>query len=290
MVLCSRPVAEIIRKRFSCRSYAPEPIEPQQRDRLQDFLSTSIAGPLGARMRFELAAATEQDWTALKRLGTYGFIRGASGYIIGAVGQADKNMEDYGYVLEQAVLMATDMGLGTCWLGGTFSKSGFARKISLRGDELIPAVSAVGHIANKRRWLDSFIRGRAGSDNRLPQTEMFFDGTFLAPLSSDAAGAYATALEMVRLAPSASNKQPWRIVKDGRKWHFFVQRTKGYGNRNAALFRLADLQRVDVGIAMCHFDLTAQEMGLTGRWVVSEPSIEKPDQSTEYVVTWEQRE
>jgi hypothetical protein len=155
---------------------------------------------------------------------------------------------------------------------------------------LIPAVTAVGYVANKRRWFDSFARGMAGSDNRLPWAELFFDKTFRAPLSSDAAGAYATALEMIRLGPSASNKQPWRIVRDGRRWHFFVQRTKGYGNRSMALLRLVDLQRVDIGIAMCHFDLTAQEAGLTGKWTVSEPDIEKPDSLTEYIVSWEQQE
>lgn len=286
----SKPAAEIIRKRFSCRSYVPSPLEPQQREQLQNLLSASVFGPLGTKARFELAAATEQDWSALKGLGTYGFIRGAGAYVIGAVGESDGNMEDYGYLLERAVLAATDMGLATCWLGGTFSKSGFARKISLRADELIPAVTAVGYVADKRRWFDSFIRGRAGSDNRLPWAEIFFDRTFRLPLSSHAAGAYAEVLDMVRLGPSASNKQPWRIVSDGRRWHFFVQRTRGYGKRNAALFNLVDLQRVDIGIAMCHFDLTAQEAGLTGQWIISEPDIEKPDRLTEYIVSWEHEE
>jgi nitroreductase len=287
-MLHSKPITEIIRTRFSCRSYAPKPIEPEQRARLQEILSALIVGPLGTAARFELAAATDRDWTALKGLGTYGFIRGASGYIIGAVGQGQKNMEDYGYLLERAVLAATDTGLGTCWLGGTFSKSNFVRKISLRPGELVPSVVAIGYVADRRRWFDSFVRRRAGSDHRLPWTELFFDRTFHAPLSSDAAGAYATALEMVRLAPSASNNQPWRIVQEGRKWHFFVRRTKGYGDRNMALFHLADLQRVDVGIAMCHFDLTREELGLAGKWVVSDPNIEKPDSLTEYVVSWEQ--
>jgi hypothetical protein len=53
------------------------------------------------------------------------------------------------------------------------------------------------------------------------------------------------------------------------------------------LLHLADLQRVDMGIAMCHFELTARELGLGGRWVVDDPCIEKPDETSEYTTSWE---
>jgi hypothetical protein len=50
--------------------------------------------------------------------------------------------------------------------------------------------------------------------------------------------------------------------------------------------RVADLQRVDVGIAMCHFALTADELGLRGAWAIEEPDVVRPDDLTEYVVSW----
>lgn len=62
----------------------------------------------------------------------------------------------------------------------------------------------------------------------------------------------------------------------------------GYG-KGTMLFRvlrLADLQRVDMGIAMCHFELVARQCGLKGGWVVDDPGIEKPGESTEYTVSW----
>jgi hypothetical protein len=52
------------------------------------------------------------------------------------------------------------------------------------------------------------------------------------------------------------------------------------------MMRLADLQRVDIGIAMCHFDLTARQLGLLGNWVFHEPVIEKTGDQCEYVMTW----
>src|SRR5664279_2416877 len=95
------------------------------------------------------------------------------------------------------------------------------------------------------------------------------------------------------MAPSATNKQPWRIVRTARPgggadWHFHMVRSKGYG-KGSALFtvlRIADLQRVDLGIAMCHFELVARESGLDGSWVVSDPGLELPGPGIEYTATW----
>jgi len=96
-----------------------------------------------------------------------------------------------------------------------------------------------------------------------------------------------TALEMVRIAPSASNRQPWRVIKVRDRWHFYLQRTPGYrDNLLSRLTTVADLQRMDMGIAMSHFEMTAIELELTGSWVIRDPQIELPDAHTEYTVSW----
>ena len=282
-----KPITVLIRQRYSCRRYQDKAIDGSQQRLLSDFLALKSAGPLGARARFILVAATDRDRQSLKGLGTYGFINGAVGFIVGAAERAPRDLEDYGYLMEHAVLFGTDLGLGTCWLGGTFSKSSFAKKIAVTASEVMPAVAAVGYVAEDSRF-GRWIRKRAGSDLRLPWKSLFFDERFEQPLTPERAGLYADPLEMVRLAPSASNKQPWRIVRVGDVWHFFLQRTKRYGE-GSLLFRLlhlADLQRVDMGIAMCHFELTVRELGLTGYWVIDEPDIKRPDQSMEYAVSW----
>jgi hypothetical protein len=285
-MLYSKPITEVIRQRFSCRRYFEKPIEDEKRQRLADFLSSNGTGPLGSSVRFHLVAATEQDRSSLKGLGTYGVIRGATGFIVGAVRHSKKNLEDYGYLMERAILYATDIGLGTCWLGGTFTRSRFAKKISAANAEIIPAVTSIGYSAERGRF-EGRMRELVGADNRQPWENLFFRKGFGDPLPSDEAEAYAEPLAMVRIGPSASNKQPWRIVKDANTWHFYMKRTKGYGTTlTFKLLRLADLQRVDMGIAMSHFELTANECGLKGKWVVKEPHIEKPDRLTEYSVSW----
>jgi hypothetical protein len=280
------PITEIIKQRFSCRTYLNVPIEAEKRQRLEGFVAAAETGPLGAQARFKLVAATEGDRQALRGLGTYGLIKGATGFILGAVGDASHNLEDFGYLMEQIILLATSLDLGTCWLGGTFTRSSFADKMALRNGELMPAVTSVGHIADKPRFMDRLIRRGAGADHRLPWERLFFDHRFDIPLSRQDAGTHAVALEMVRLGPSASNKQPWRIVKDGEVWHLYLQRTPGYGQAVGRRSAGADLQRVDMGIAMCHFESTVQELDLEGHWIIEEPAIEKPDDLTEYTASW----
>jgi hypothetical protein len=42
-----------------------------------------------------------------------------------------------------------------------------------------------------------------------------------------------------------------------------------------------------MGIAMCHFELTACELDLSGKWLDATPGIAKSDGLTEYLVSWE---
>jgi len=52
------------------------------------------------------------------------------------------------------------------------------------------------------------------------------------------------------------------------------------------VLRLADLQRVDLGIALCHFELVARERGLPGRWLLDEPDLGPLGPGLEYTATW----
>jgi hypothetical protein len=281
-----RPVTELVKERFSCRTYEEVPIDETMRQELEDACAGAGRGPFGAPLRFRLVAATQEDMEALRGLGTYGFIQGATGFVLGAMGEGDRNLEDFGYRMEELVLLATDLGLGTCWLGGTFSRGSFSARMGLGVGEAMPAVVSVGTISGRRSLIDRLIREGAGAKARHPWGRLFFDERLGAPLSHEAAGRYAVPLEMVRLGPSASNKQPWRIVRSGGRWRFFLERAPGYRSRNRRFFRIADMQRLDMGIALCHFELTAREVGLEGHWMVEEPSSGRAGGGMEYTATW----
>ena len=285
------PVTELMKKRFSCRSYSGRALDSETKESVSSFLSGNIKTLFGSSIRLALLAASSGDSSELKGLGTYGFIKGASAYIVGAVDKSDKNLEDYGYVMEKIILQATGLELGTCWLGGTFSKSSFAGRISLGKSEVMPAVVALGYKAEKRRLFDSTMRLIAGSANRKSFHDLFFDRHFSTSLDPAQCGPYVMPLEMVRIAPSATNRQPWRIVrdKDQNVFHLFLQRTKNYYKNNQKLFGIMDLQRIDMGIAMCHFELACGEAGIEGAWTlngaVSARDLKLPE-LTSYVATW----
>lgn len=283
-----KPVTDLIWKRYSCRTYSARPVEKNLKDQLEQFVATSPAGPFGSRPRFEIITATDEDRNALKDLGTYGFIKNPTGFILSAVKRSPRDLEDFGYTMERNILYATDMGLGTCWLGGSFAKSKFAEKISANEDEIVPAVAAFGHMASKMSLVEKAIRWGAGAKNRKPWEELFFKNGFNGSLSTEDIGKWAEPLEMVRIAPSASNRQPWRIVWEPAtgSFHFYRQRSKGYKARNKMLFGMADLQRVDMGIAICHFEMASKESGFPGKWLFDEPNIGKLPESTEYVASW----
>jgi len=284
----SQPITNIIIQRSSVRTYVQAPIDSKQETALKEFLVSQTNGPLrSAPLRFQLIAANPGDPETLKHLKTYGTIKHPAGFIIGAVGNRTK-VEDFGYVMEQIILYATDLHLGTCWLGGTFKKSSFAGAIDIKKHETVPAVTSIGIIPEKLGLKDKFIRNRIKADKRLPWNDLFFDGNFATPLSQEHAAAYAHPLEMVRLGPSASNKQPWRIMKipNSNTFHFYVQRNPKY-TKQLKWLKAEDLQRMDIGIAMCHFELTAKEQGLSGIWHVADPSITPLPDHTEYVVSWE---
>ncbi len=275
-------VIDLIKARTSWRKYSdqeiPKPIK-------QDILAQIAAdqhGPFGNQARLQWLEKDIYEKAERVKLGTYGFIAGARNFIVGAVKvDQDKNFEDYGYLLEKLILYLTDLGLGTCWVGGTFKRSEFAKTIALQDDEIIPAITPIGYPSAKRGFKDRLIRGIAGSKNRKPWSELFFLENFSFPLSPGLPGPYTSPLEMLRLAPSASNLQPWRILQYGKQFHFLLKRTPNYGKK----LKSADLQRIDMGIAMCHFELTARELNLDGRWQVLKNSIHLPG-AVEYVVSW----
>lgn len=283
----SNAVTYIIRKRYSCRSYTIEPIAKEKIAHLERFIESHLNTPGNTTIRAKLVVANEEEQNARKKLGTYGVIQHPAAFIIMAVAKAENALFDVGYALEKAILCATDLGLGSCWIGGSFHKSHFSKRIAAREHEIVPAVVSLGNIASKTTIIDSFLRFAAKAKTRKSWEEIFFHNDFDTPLSSGKADKYADVLEMVRLAPSADNNQPWRIVKarDKNIFHLYLRRSKSAMKREK-LLKLADLQKIDVGVAMSHFELTAHELKLNGAWRQSDPGIQVNDKFCEYVITW----
>ncbi|UCG90304.1 MAG: nitroreductase family protein [Candidatus Heimdallarchaeota archaeon] len=279
----STSIIEIIQRRFSCRTYNTEPLDDKTKNNLIEFLQADHTNPFDGETRFELLEIPELDPKVKTQLGTYGFIQGAQTFIVGAISKkSEYDLENFGYIMEELILLATDLGLGTCWVGGTLKRSKFAAQINITDDEIVPAITPVGYASQSRSKVDRLACWAARSHRRHPWDNLFFEGDCKHPLTRERAGRYDLPLEMIRLAPSASNRQPWRVIKDSKNFHFFILRKRSWYSR---LLSLPDFPRIDLGIAVCHFNLTAQEQGLRGSWQFIQPEIIIPAH-LRYLISW----
>ncbi len=272
------PVEKAVRARSSIRTYEDRPLSSETKDQLNAYIST-LSNPFSVDVSFcllESASAVNGE-----KLGTYGVIKGARDFIGAAVEDGDLALEALGYSFEKLILYAASIGLGTCWLAGTFKRGQFAKAMAVKDNELFPAISPVGYPLGKARFSDTISRKFAKSDSRRDWNELFFKDDFSKPLSQAEAGSFAFPLEMLRLAPSAANKQPWRIVQCGNCYHFYKTKPSGY----MSLAEL-DIQKVDIGIAACHFHLAALEKDLAGSFEkLPMPDIRTPAHE-QYIFSW----
>ena len=282
----SKPIIDIIKQRSSWRSYTNQLLEDETKKKINQILTIkdfkSPFSELAGKSRFELIGVPEFAPDEKKKIGTYGVIKGAQEFIVGAIEKSDYYKENYGYILEAIILAVTDLNLGTCWLGGTFNKSLFSTKINCQKTEIVPAITPIGHTTETRRKKEKVIRAFVKADSRFPWSKIFFENAFSTALPREETGRYETLMEMVRLAPSAGNKQPWRVLKEKGCdiFHFYVKSSKDSRQKVYNTFI-----NIDIGIAICHFDLTAKEVGIEGKWEFLSPDINSPEE-LKYIISW----
>lgn len=231
---------KIILERKSVRSFDKQrPLSANEVETLRKAIADSQS-PFGGKVSIELKEfALEGPF----KPGTYGTISGASWYFLMGTDSSEEARLTLGFRMEQVVLKATSMGLGTCWVAGTFKDTVFAKAAEFAPATPLQVVMPVGYPAEKKRLLERIARASLGSAKRKPMDDLFIVGensTFYEPL------------EMMRLAPSSTNSQPWRAMADGDTVYFY------YVNKSKASI-------LDLGIGLSHFYLAAKEKGINGQ-------------------------
>ncbi|TCK92896.1 nitroreductase [Natranaerovirga hydrolytica] len=279
-------ITAIIKKRKSVRTYDNKSISEKDLELIQGYINNeaNITSPLGRKVKFSIMPVNNNKTEKGQKIGTYGFIKNPQGYIVGVIENNEEALVEFGYVFEKLILFLTQIGIGTCWLGGTFNRNTFIEEVLLEEKEIIPCITPIGYEKDKKRILDKTFRSIIKADNRKPWEELFFYDTFHTPLSQNAFEEMAMPLEMVRLSPSASNKQPYRVLisNDKKTFHFYLEKTPNYAGNKMGF----DMQRIDMGIGMSHFELTCQEMKIEGRWVKKDPDVSLPNEHYRYVMSW----
>jgi len=181
------------------------------------------------------------------RLAARMFSGNVSSYVA-LIGPDDNaSRERFGYVGEKLVLHATALGLGTCWVAGTFDRDSVT--VPLEAGEVIHDVIPIGHMPAKQPFAQRAIR--AGLRKRDKRPEALYQGpTALA----EAPDWVRSGIEAVIKGPSAVNQQPVVFVQDGAGLRATLPSVK------------REVAYTDLGIAKLHFELGAAAAGVEGLW------------------------
>lgn len=169
---------------------------------------------------------------------SYGMFSGVTNYI-GLI--ADKKVENcaekLGYYGELIVLHATNLGLGTCWVGGTFDRS--LCPFELSPDENIVCVIVIGNapadLSVKEKLIHRIIHRKAKAAEQMFKADGQVPEWFMAGVRA------------VQKAPSAVNRQPviFTYSPENDKVTAFVENINDDG------------YAIDLGIAKLHFRIGA---------------------------------
>lgn len=267
--------SELIEKRKSIRIYKETSVEKEKIDEIKNFIK-NIETPFDKYFRIELFDLQEE--IVGEDFGSYGMIKGAKLYIGIAVKKEPFAYENLGFVFEKLVLFVTSLGLGTCWFGGNLKGSSFEKAMNLKEEEIFPIMTPIGYGMDAYTLTEKIVKFAIGSNKRKDFAKLFFEDNFKKSLKMDKENPIVEALEMLRLAPSAINLQPWRVLKMNNTYHFYVVNPK---KKDDNFY----IQRIDMGIGLAHFIMTLEEKNIKGQFVNSKPNIKS---EFDYVISWEE--
>ena len=260
-------IYQIIKQRKSYRTYSRQIPEASVMEKLKDATEEGMTEQM---LQLFPSMPKLPDIKLIKITGetvppsTYGVIKGACIYaIMGISGNNSKQLlTASGILFERFILRATELGLATCWLGGTFGKSTFQKAyIKAGGNGNVIIVSPLGYPASNIRFSEKLMRTLVKSTSRKDFDALFkFDDSSNIWETDEAKlikQQIIEILEAVRLAPSSRNSQPWR----GRV----------YNDNTLVILDINCINPdgkfacIDMGIALCHLfeAATATELSLT---------------------------
>lgn len=147
------------------------------------------------------------------------------------------NLENAGYMLQQLDLFLSLKGIGSCWLGMAKPKVEIIKENAL---DFIIAM-AFGH-PDENLWRQSKREFKRRGFTEISDTKDILDSPTILEI-----------LEAARLAPSATNSQPWYFEVKGN--NIIVYKSK---LNTLKAFVYGKMNQIDMGIAMCHLKLASE--------------------------------
>lgn len=179
-----------IMTRTSRRSYLQTPLAPAALASLQRSIR-EINAESGLNILF-----LEDGGAALAGGKSYGMFSGVRALLLlKGPGDLPHLREKVGYYGEQLVLKATGLGLGTCWVGGTFDRAA----LQIPDEEELICVIPIGNVREENTLKERLIRGVVHRKSKPIEALIAADR----PLTDE----LRAAMELVQRAPTARNLQ-----------------------------------------------------------------------------------
>lgn len=231
-----------IDKRVSMRAYTDKPLEQEKLDQLQVVVDEANADG----MSFQLYGPREGMGTALD-LNRGMFASSSRNYAALVAGKDDLSSEKLGYYGEKLALLATHLGLGTCWVASTYDHDTIRAEVG--PDQVLWDVMPIGYAPEKIPLKQRTIRAAIRKTDKKPQAMIKSDVPF------DQLPEWITAgIDAVAKGPSAVNKQP--VVFS----YFEGKLTAAMPGQTYAI------RFNDFGIAKLHFQIGVESCGVMGTW------------------------
>ncbi len=257
---------EAIRRRFSIRHYETKPVPEGILDSIEKASRTCIPLDKNINVGCHLIKDGKQvaDLMTLQT-GRSWLFGSAPHFIIATAKEKPGFMLETGFRMEQMILLATMHGLGTCWIGGLFIEEQIAEFLQLNKKERVIAITPLGHPDNSfyGRTVHNLMHVAAPGSQRRKPFQQIVSGSKLGSALETADNELLEVLECTRLAPSWTNSQPWKFLVDDSNIIALAE------IKSSRFYHGKLYYRLDVGIAMCHFYLSAKELGWKGKWQVA---------------------
>lgn len=168
---------DVLRERKSVRSFREGEVEKEKLDMVLE--AARIAPSWQNKQCWSFIVVSDKE--AIKMLGgnINGWLKGAPLAIV-ACGDprqsGDRNgiqyyLVDVSIAMQQLVLAATDLGLGTCWLGA-FDEAIVKQTLGIPDGIKVVAITPLGYPAEKEGLRDRMTRTLIGSKNRKDMAEI----------------------------------------------------------------------------------------------------------------------
>lgn len=201
-----------LRSRHSVRSFSLNKIPEDLRKQLNAEITMINSHEAG--LNFQLCFDDDDPFRGFTR--SYGFFKNARNYLACVIDSSFPNAaERAGYFAEQFVMKCVLMGLGTCFIGGTYSSSHV--NAAMRVYEKLPFIVTFGYSSETGPSKLAKLAVKFAHRNQLSGRDLFEGDEPTYKMALETYPWLSDALEGLACAPSSLNKQPVRIYlnKDG---------------------------------------------------------------------------